>query len=763
MSEGLLFAKALLQQLQAHKGARQHILYVHSSPATRATFSSLSLPGQDMFEHLYSHQGEVLEHAQQQKHVVVATATASGKTFATVLPYLVTLQQDPQACLLCIAPTRALVEQWCDRLAQWCSGLSVAAFTGDTPEQKKETIRRNAHVIVTTPDKFHVSMLPYHHGWRSFYQRLSYIILDESHTYRGVFGSHMAHILLRFKRVAAHYRSSPTLLFASATIGNPQEHTESLFGQTIEPITQSGAPTGGRLFVLWQPTNTFFHSEDATKLMAFFVKRGIRTLLFGQQRQSVERMAKRVCDWLPKQLHSQVAAYRSGYHPQQRKRIHHALMRGELTGVVSTNALELGIDIGDLDVVIMDGFPGSVASLWQQAGRAGRGKKAALVILVLRENALDQYFSTQPQRLFQARAENALINTKNPYILRIHLHCAAKEFPLSQQDIEAFGSDAVKYAEDLVRDGLFVKEGNTYRLKDQRSSPAYGESIRNIGRPLTIVDECNNEVEEALDLPHAVTECHPGAIYLSRGEMYHVKALDLRAGQIHVQRCEVNYYTEPLVNVEIALTRTYPETKAFPHVVVHVGEVEVQRTVYGYLRKHMQSHTTLGIEELEEPLPLSLPTQACWVTVDESLMNELVGKQYDPLGCLHAVEHAMIAFLPLFILGDARDMGGLSEKTHFQTKQATFFLYDGYPGGIGHAQEAFYLFRELAQATLEGLLHCPCEAGCYACVQTPQCGSKNQHLDKAGAIYFLQTLLGTGQRESQAEERNVFHKEKKSV
>lgn len=742
MTDTVSFAEELFELLRSQSNAQKHILFAHTIPPHEAVFSPQNNVLEVPFQRLYSHQGDVLEKTSQGKNVAIATATASGKTFATVLPYLVELKNNPTGCLLCIAPTHALAEQWCYCLREWCPDKSVESFTGDTPNDERESIRRNAQIIVTTPDMFHVSLLPYHYGWRSFYQRLRYVIIDESHIYRGVFGSHIAHILHRFRRVMIyHTQKFPIILFATATIGNPKEHTESLLGQSVEAITQSGSPNGGRLFVLWQPRNSSLHSDEATNLMVFFLKQRVRTLLFGQQRQSVERIARNVQNRLPSDLKSKVAAYRSGYHPTHRKTIQEKLVDGQLLGVVSTNALELGIDIGDLAVVIMDGFPGSVASLWQQAGRAGRGKKAAFVLLVLRENALDQYFASYPERLFLAQAEHALINTKNPYILRTHLHCAAKELPLSKQDVLEFGQDAVIYADDLVREGYFIKEGNTYRLKDQKSNPAYHASIRQIGEPLTILDEKERAIEEKIDLPHAVMECYQGAIYLSRGAMYQVERLDLEKKQVFARRCEVNYYTEPLVHVEITITKTYPETTVLPHGQLHVGEIEVKRTVLGYTRKQNHTHTNLGSEDLKEPFSLTLHTQGCWVTIDEPLMEELLGKKYDCLGCLHAVEHAMISFLPLFILGDARDMGGLSLTEHQQTQKATFFLYDGYEGGIGYAQEAFYLFKQLTHATLEGLLHCSCESGCYACIQTPQCGSKNLHLDKAGAIYLLRAFM----------------------
>ena len=362
------------------------------------------------------------------QHVALATPTASGKTLATTLAYLETRRTDPDATLLCLAPTRALVEQWCQTLASWNPGIAVEWFTGDTPTSDRAALRKRVQILVTTPDMLHRSVLPYHRGWHRFLHALRAVIIDESHTCRGVFGSHVALILRRLQRVASLYndRSFPFLL-ATATIGNAAEHAATLIGQDVTTLTQSGAPRGERTIALWQPPEGRSHSDEAAGLMAFFVSHGVRTLLFGQQRQSVERMALQVQDHLPVHLRKKVAAYRAGFLDSKRKEIQRDLSCGELVGVVSTNALELGIDIGELDVVILDGFPGSVASFWQQAGRAGRGTEPSLVILVLRQNALDQYFAAHPSHLFEASSEQAIIDVGNPYILPDHLRCAAHE------------------------------------------------------------------------------------------------------------------------------------------------------------------------------------------------------------------------------------------------------------------------------------------------------------------------------------------------
>jgi DEAD/DEAH box helicase domain-containing protein len=740
-SNGFSFADELLTELRAWTECHEQIVSCHSQPARAPVYASVDeqirrvLPRE--IGNLYRHQALAIDYALRGEHLTLATATASGKTLALALPSRIRRSVDQQASLLCIAPTRALVEQWKELLQAWDKAVVVEAYTGDTPQHERAAIRKRVQCLVTTPDMVHRSLLPHHRFWGKFLARLQDIIIDESHIYRGVFGSHMGHILRRLRRVVALYCAAPpTFLFASATIGNAVEHASHLLNLPVSVITENGAPSGGRRIVLWQPPDKRNHSDEAASLMAFYLSRNIRTILFGQARQSVERMARYVRGQLPFHLRGRVVPYRGGYMPEERRAMQRQLATGELLGVVTTNALELGIDIGGLDVSILDGFPGSIASFWQQAGRAGRQGRSALTIFVLREDALDQYFASHPDTLLGQPAERALINVGNPYILPAHLLLAANERPLETQKLSLFGHTAHDAVADLVEQGRLYERAGKYYVCGQESNLV---DLRQVGQRL-IISHAGKKIEDA-DVHQAVGECYPGAVYFSQGISYLVEHLDLEKGKIHVIPRETDYYTEPLGNTDVEILCTAQHLKR-KNADLYVGDVLVTQQVTGFVKRHEKYHSVLDKEEFADSLETRLETKAFWIMIDDPLMDDLMAHAFDPAGTLHATEHAMIALLPLFVLGDRRDVGGVSiVPAHPQTEKATIFIYDGYPGGMGYAEEAYRQFEALAQATLEAVAACSCEGGCYACVQSPKCGNQNRPLDKSGAIYLLQTLL----------------------
>jgi len=730
----------LVLRLRAWSECHEQLVYEHRIEPASARTSSVPFQLPSGYSMLYSHQAEAAQAALNGQHVALATPTASGKTLATALAYLETRRVEPDATLLCLAPTRALVEQWCQTLVSWNPDVAVEWFTGDTPTSDRAALRKRVQILVTTPDMLHRSILPYHSGWRSFLQRLRGVIVDESHTYRGVFGSHIALILRRLQRVASLYndRSFP-FLFATATIGNALEHASTLIGQDVMTLTQSGAPRGERTIALWQPPDGRSHNDEAVGLMAFFVSQGVRTLLFGQQRQSVERMALQVQDHLPVHLRNKVAAYRAGFLDSKRKEIQQRLSSGELVGVVSTNALELGIDIGELDVVILDGFPGSVASFWQQAGRAGRGTQPSLAVLVLRQNALDQYFAAHPSHLFEASSEQAVIDLGNPYILPDHLRCAARERRLTACDLSFFGDQAQAAADLLVRKGRLNKVGTVY-VSQEAENPAYTIPLRDRSQQLRIYAETRELLEE-IGSDQAVAECYPGAIYLSQGASYQVTKLDIVERRVDMKRFGGNYYTKPIGFKELTLLDGEPLQREAPHATLFTGRVHVIDHITGYGHFHKRYHTKLEERELVAPLTTELETQAFWLTIDRWLEKRLLASGIQPLASLHAAEHAMIALLPLYVLCDPRDMGGISFNVHPQAERPLLCIYDGYQGGVGYARQAYQQFFRLAASTLDHLRHCQCLSGCPACVQSPRCGSGNDDLDKRGAVILLQALL----------------------
>lgn len=727
-------------RLRSWSECHEQLIYEHRiEPAPART---LSVPFQlpSTYSALYSHQAEAALAALNGQHVALATPTASGKTLATALAYLETRRVEPDATLLCLAPTRALVEQWRQTLAFWNQDVAVEWFTGDTPIPDRAALRTRVQILVTTPDMLHRSILPYHPRWRRFLQRLRGVIVDESHTYRGVFGSHVALILRRLQRVASLYNDRPfPFLLATATIGNAPEHAATLIGQDVTTLTQSGAPRGERTIVLWQPPEGRSHSDEAARLMGFFVSQGVRTLLFGQQRQSVERMALQVQDCLPVLLRNTVAAYRAGFLDSKRKEIQRQLSSGKLVGVVSTNALELGIDIGELDVVILDGFPGSVASFWQQAGRAGRGTQPSLVILVLRQNALDQYFATHPSHLFEASSEQAVIDLGNPYILPDHLRCAAHERRLTVRELSLFGDQAQADANLLVSKGYFSKVGPVY-VSQEAENPAYTIPLRDRSQQLRMYTETRERLEE-IGSDQAVAECYPGAIYLSQGTSYEVTKLDLTEMRVDLKRFEGNYYSKPIGFKELTLLDDCPLQKEVPHATLFTGRVHIIDHITGYGHFHKRFHTKLEERKLTAPLTTELETQAFWLTIDRWLEKRLTESGVHPLASLHAAEHAMIALLPLYVLCDPRDMGGISFNMHPQAERPLLCIYDSYQGGVGYARQAYHQFFHLAAATLDHLKRCQCLSGCPACVQSPRCGSGNDELDKRGAVMLLQALL----------------------
>lgn len=742
------YAQQLLTRLTEWSGYKERIQAEHQimpRPARHASVTdevqALLPPG---ITQLYTHQHEALTRALDGEHVTVATATASGKTYAMALPSRVRRHRQEGATLLCIAPTRALIQQWQERLQAWDADLRVDVYTGDTPQSERAAIRTRAQAVITTPDMLHMGLLPYHRSWSSFLSRLQDVIVDESHMYRGVFGSHVALILRRLKRVLVLHDAQPTFIFGSATIGNPEDHAIQLIGQDVSAITENGAPSGGRLTLLWQPPDAQSYVEEAAGLLAFFITQGVRSILFGQARQTVERMVRYTRNKLPSYLQSKVLAYRAGYTPEQRREIERQLAQGEILGIISTSALEVGIDVGDLDVSIVAGFPGSISSFWQQAGRAGRRNRSALSIFVLREDALDQYFAANPSMLLDQPAERALVNINNPYIFPQHLLCAAFEQPLSLADQQLFGAATARTLEQLVEEKRLIRRGEYYYLRDPRKSVAFQVSLRQVGARLPIMSLSSGGRERLLeetDIYHAISECHPGAIYYSQGAAYEVQRLDLSQGRIEVLPNETHFYTEPIVQTDVEILKSEQHQQR-PQLELYSGQVLVTREVQGFNRKHNQHRNILEQCELEEPLSAPLETRALWMLIEDRFIDALIKRRLDPAGALHAVEHGMIALLPLFVLGDRRDVGGVSiVPFHPQTRNATIFIYDGYPGGIGYSEEAYRQWHALAQATLDTLRKCECTSGCYACIMSPKCGNQNRPLDKAGAIYLLECLL----------------------
>jgi DEAD/DEAH box helicase domain-containing protein len=731
---------------------------------------------------LYTHQSEALAHVRAGRHVVVATGSASGKSLCYQLPVLEQALRDPQATALYLAPTKALARDQLRALRAFrVPQVKAAAYDGDTPRAERDAIRRTANVLLTNPDMLHHGLLPSHQRWGDFIHRLGLVIVDECHAARGLFGAHVAAILRRLRRICTHYSSAPTFILASATIGNPAEHAASLTGLDAEAVTDDGAPKPPVTLVLWDPpmldpvigARRSALAETAD-LLTTLVEEGAATLAFVKSRKGAELVAAHSRRLLaPVGLDELVMAYRAGYLPEERRAVERALVEGALRGVAATDALELGVDIGRLDAVVIAGWPGTAASLWQQAGRAGRRDREAMIVFVAGDDPLDHYLLTHPDQLWGRPVEAAIADVTNPYVLGPHLRCAAWELPLAsgeptERGSRSFGlgdldnAAAPLIARDLADGVLRERRGRVYWAG--RGSPATAVSIRSAGQPFAIVEADTGVLVGDVDGARAYRTVHEGAVYLHQGETYRVRRLDLDRRTALVERYFGDEYTRPRADTDLTVLEVLeeapcwgPRTGAGDSGLGAVdasgpcrmmrGRVEVTTTVLAYERRRLFTDEPLGLVDLDLP-PLRLVTQALWLVVPPEVRDR-AGLRNDRVpGSLHAAEHAAIGLLPLFAMCDRWDIGGVSTPWHPDTGDATIFIYDGYPGGAGISERGFQTGARHLRATLDAITACPCATGCPSCVQSPKCGNGNEPLDKDGAAALLRAVLATATGES---------------
>ena len=691
---------------------------------------------------LYAHQAEAWEAAARGEHFVVTTGTASGKTLAFNLPVLDALARDPKQRALYLYPTKALAQDQLRALGSFrLPKLRAAIYDGDTAADRRWQVRKWANLILSNPDMLHVGVLPHHDRWGDVLSNLAYVIVDEAHVYRGVFGSHVANVLRRLRRLARVYGADPQFLLASATIANPGELATRLLGVETTVIGDDTAPRAERTVALWNPPLTDEELGlrasalgEASKLMADLVERGLRTLCFAKSRRGAELIHRFTADRLGDD--SRLSPYRAGYTPQQRREIERRLLEGELLGVSATNALELGIDVGLLDCVISVGFPGTVASLRQQWGRAGR-RGHGLAVLVASEDALDQYFMREPRALLGRRVEAAILDHENPRVLDGHVRAAAFEAPLDDRDREVLGDAALERAA-VLPDLQHTKAGYVWAGRDY---PAARVSLRSTGpESFTIVDGSSGTVLGIAERERAFTTVHEGAIYLHLGESYRVRALDLENRTALVEPFSGDYYTQAKTETTTAIVEPRRSDRRLG-VELTFGSVVVTDQVVGYQKKSIQTQESLELVPLELP-QTEFETEAVWFLPEPWMLD---GLEQMPrlLGSLHAAEHSLIALLPLWAMCDRWDIGGLSTNSHFQTGRPTIFVYDGHSGGVGIAERGFDVFEGWAEDTAKLLRGCPCERGCPSCVQSPKCGNLNEPLDKAGALTLLDRMLSS--------------------
>ncbi|GIF65444.1 hypothetical protein Ais01nite_34790 [Asanoa ishikariensis] len=699
----------------------------------------------------WRHQAAAASLAFEGRHVVVATGTASGKSLAYQLPALSRLVLDPRATALYLAPTKALAaDQLRSVAALSVEGVRPASYDGDTPRAEREWIRQHSRFVLTNPDMLHRSILPGHAAWGTFLRRLSFVVVDECHTYRGVFGSHVAHVLRRLRRAAARYGRTPVFVLASATAGDPETAAARLTGLRIEAVTEDASPRGGVTFALWEPPLETSASSatpvrrsavrETASLLTDAVTAGVRTVAFVRSRRGAETVAtvaRRSLEEVSPELAGRVAAYRAGYLREERRSLEEGLLSGSLLGLASTNALELGVDLVGLDAVLICGYPGTRASLWQQAGRAGRAGDDALAVLVARDDPLDTYLVHHPEALFGQAVEATVLDPSNPYVLGPQLCCAAAEGPLTQADLSLFGPAALPVLEELVAAGLLRRRPSGWYWRPYKRPDV---DLRGSGgQPICIVESSTGRLLGMTDASSSHFMLHEGAVYVHQGASYIVDSLDFEDGCALVHADEPDYSTHARDVTTLSVAGVGSSVTAGP-VAMHLGEVDVTSQVVSYQRRRHGSGEVIDTRPLDLP-PRELRTVAVWFTVSpDSLASHGVAEADIP-GALHAAEHAAIGLLPLVATCDRWDIGGISTANHPDTGLPTVFVYDGHPGGAGFAERAFAAASSWLQATRDVIAECACEAGCPSCVQSPKCGNGNNPLAKPEAVKLLDVVL----------------------
>ena len=740
-----------IRQMQSYK---KQIVHVEKIPAKDAIFGELNKPLPKNIQKclldrkitFYSHQAEAINNAREGKNVVVVTPTASGKTLAFNIPVLEALTEDNNATALYLYPTKALTNDQLKVLRELEKEIGIKAapniYDGDTPQSQRASIRENSKIILTNPYGLH-QYLPWHYKWRTFISNLKFIIIDEAHVYRGVFGSNVAMLFRRLMRICNYYHAHPQFILSSATIANPQEYAKRLTGQDFEIISKDGAPRGKKSFIFWNPPfidndNTIRRSthQETKDLLTQNVINHLQTLCFTTSRQMAElitRWTKEDLKARSPKLTDKITAYRAGYLPAERREIEEKLRTKKLMGVTSTNALELGIDIGSLDSVIISGYPGTVISTWQQAGRAGRTNSDSLVTLVAFQNPLDQYFMKNPQDFFGRPHEQAIIDLHNQYISLGHIMCAASELPITESDKKFFPELFEESIQALEQQHLVRKTPRGY-VYSGTARPVEVVNLESISDK-TVTVLCNGSVLETLNLNKAYQETHQGAVLLHQGETYISEDLNLDDLTARVRKADVNYYTEALKDVDVAIKKTFEEKQE--KVKIGLGELTITENYHQYLVKTYDE--VIERQPLDLP-PLTFSTVGLWFSVPSQLKEELEAQNLDFAGGLHAVEHAMIAMSPVFAMCDRWDIGGLSTPLHPDTGEPTIFIYDGFEGGIGISENLYANIKPLWEKTLKLIQTCECKEGCPSCIYSPKCGNENDPLDKKAAVIILQYL-----------------------
>jgi DEAD/DEAH box helicase domain-containing protein len=773
-------SERVLDRLLRPPGRRERVTHIEMVPARRATGapwpSWLHHDVIEAYQRLgirgpWAHQVEAAEHAHHGRSVVIATGTASGKSLAYQLPVVHALvtgsagettpagtprggRLNPPTALY-LSPTKALAADQLRALDELkLPSIKAATYDGDTAWEERAWVRAHANLVLANPDLVHRSMLPSHRQWAGFLRGLQFVVIDECHGYRGVFGSHVAQVIRRLRRVAARYGSFPVFVLASATVSEPAASASRLVGLDVSAVTDDASPRGASRFVLWEPPLIELGGAsiaapvrrsavaETADLLADLVADGVRTVAFARSRRGAEAVAlaaRRALDDVSGHLGKQIAAYRAGYLPEERRALERALRNGSIVGLAATTALELGIDVSGLDAVLLAGFPGTRASMWQQAGRAGRDGQESIAVMVARDDPLDTYLVHHPEALFGRPVEAAVFDPDNPHVLGPHLCAAASEWPLEPDDLSLFGPTARTVVDDLVARGfLRARPQGWFWTKRERACEL--ADIRGAGgAPVRIVDDATGQLLGTANAGSAHSTVHTGAVYLHQGDTYVVRDLDVDEGVALVAPAAVDYFTTARDITDIRITAT-SHTTLWGAAQVSFGSVDVTTQVVSYLRRRVGSGEVLGEHSLDLP-QRQLSTRAVWWTLGERELAAAGFTWADLAGAAHAAEHASIGLLPLVATCDRWDIGGVSTALHEDTGRLTVVVYDGYPGGAGFAERGYEAAAIWLTATRDAIAACACETGCPSCVQSPKCGNGNEPLDKAGAIVLLDTLL----------------------
>ncbi len=741
-----------IQYIKAHSDFSDAFVYHRHVPSRQAIYGDQPNFPSDMsalmkrlgFDRLYAHQSEAISYLRQGRNVLIATPTASGKSLIYNLAVLERVLENKEARAIYLFPLKALEQDQWKNLSIWLEGLkerkiSSDIYDGDTTPYRRKKIRAEIpNILFTNPDMLHRGILAYHESWERLLKNLSYVILDEVHTYRGIFGSHINQVIRRLKRLCLHYGVKPQFILLSATVDNPKDFGETLIEEQLEVVQRVGAPRAGQHFVFLNPYKS--PNFSSAKLFVECVRKGFRTIVFTQARKVTELIHVWVSQLSP-DLRGKISSYRAGFMPEERRQIEKGLASGELLGVVSTSALEMGIDIGYLDICLLVGYPGTIINTWQRGGRVGRSGRESMVILLAKPDALDQYFMKHPDELFERSFESAVLDPHNQYVVKAHLPCAASERPITLADQAFWTEDLQGLLEKLEMEGELSRsiEGDPTWFA-AKNNPQLHVNIRSAGETYTIFEKDTGQAIGTVDGVRAYKECHQGASYIHRGRQYLVDRMNLEKKDIVAHREPLKYFTRARTEKETEIIKVH-RSRPKGQFLVRQGELKVTEEVTGYEKRALPGQELLGVFPLELP-PNIFETIGFWVEIEPAIKNYIERKGLNFMGGIHAIEHAAIGIFPLFALCDRNDIGGISYPHHPQVGKSAIFIYDGYPGGVGLAARGFEIVLDLLEKTLDLVKGCECEDGCPSCVHSPNCGNGNKPLDKQAAIMILELLLG---------------------